>query len=184
VVHVAATRNPTQEWTAQQLRNATMDGDAPRFLLRDRDDKFGSAFDRVAEGAGTKVIKIAVRAPNMNAIVERFVVSGRRELLDHVILLGDRHLDSLVREYKVYFNEARPHQGIGQRVPSGIRHYDLSKPIVIIPVLGGLHADYRRAAQSMRFSTDEQGSHHGGQIRSAVLSRRPRGCSGARRKAL
>ncbi|MGA7740417.1 MAG: integrase core domain-containing protein, partial [Polyangia bacterium] len=101
-----------------------MDGDAPRFLLRDRDDKFGSPFDRVAKGAGTKVIKIAVRAPNMNAIAERFVGSGRRELLDHVILLGDRHLDSLVREYKVYFNEARPHQGIGQRVPSGIRHHD------------------------------------------------------------
>ena len=51
-----------------------------------------------------------------------------------------------VREYKVYFNEARPHQGIGQRVPSGIRHHDLSKPIVIRSVLGGLHADYRRAA--------------------------------------
>ena len=73
-----------------------MDGDAPRFLLRDRDDKFGSAFDHVAKGAGTKVIKIAVRAPNMNAIAERFVGSGRRELLDHVILFGDRHLDSLV----------------------------------------------------------------------------------------
>jgi putative transposase len=67
-------------------------------------------------------------------------------MLDHVILLGDRHLDSLVREYKVYFNETRPHQGIGQRVPSGIRHQDLSKSIVIKPVLGGLHADYRRAA--------------------------------------
>ena len=67
------------------------------------------------------------------------------ELLDHVILLGDRHLDSLVREYKAYFNEARP-QGRGQCVPSGIRHHDLSKPIVIRPVLGGLHADYRRDA--------------------------------------
>ena len=100
----------------------------------------------LAKGGGTKVIKIAVRAPNMNAIAERFVGSGRCELLDHVILLGDRHLDSLVREYKVYFNEARPHQGIGQRVPSGIRHHDLSKPIVIRSVLGGLHADYRRAA--------------------------------------
>jgi hypothetical protein len=82
----------------------------------------------------------------MNEIAERFVGSGRRELLDHVILLGDRHLDSLVREYKVSFNEARPHQGIGRRVPSGIQHHDLSKPIVIRTVLGGLHADYRRAA--------------------------------------
>jgi hypothetical protein len=48
VVHVATTRNPTQQWTAHQLRNATMDGDAPRFIIRDRDDKYGAAFDRVA----------------------------------------------------------------------------------------------------------------------------------------
>ena len=72
--------------------------------------------------------------------------STRRELLDHVLVLGDRHLDSMVRQYKVYFNEARPHQGIGQRVPAGIRHHDRSKPIVTIPPLGGLHVDYRRAA--------------------------------------
>jgi len=61
VVHIAATRNPTQEWTAQQLRNATMDGLAPRFLIRDRDEKFGATFDRVAKGVGTRVIKTAVR---------------------------------------------------------------------------------------------------------------------------
>jgi hypothetical protein len=64
VVHVAATRHPTQAWTAQQLRNATMDGDAPAVLLRDRDDKFGAAFDRAAQGVGIKVIRTAVRAPN------------------------------------------------------------------------------------------------------------------------
>ena len=92
VVHVAATRNPTQEWTAQQLRNATMDGAAPRFLIRDRDEKFGGAFDRVAKGVATKVIKTAVRAPNMNPVGERFVGSLRREALDHVFLLGADHL--------------------------------------------------------------------------------------------
>ena len=57
VLHIAATRNPTQEWTAQQLRNATMDGPAPRFLIRDRDEKFGATFDRAAQGAGMRVIK-------------------------------------------------------------------------------------------------------------------------------
>jgi len=65
VVHVAATRHPTQAWTAQQLRNATMDGDAPAVLLRDRDDKFGPAFDRVAQGVGAKVSGTAVRGPNI-----------------------------------------------------------------------------------------------------------------------
>jgi len=128
VVHVAATRNPTQEWTAQQLRNATMDADAPQILLRDRDDKYGPAFDHVAEGAGARVIQIAVRAPNMNAVAERFVGSARRELPDHVLILDDKHLDSLARQYRDHFNEARPHQGIRQRVPAGdLRDVDVSR---------------------------------------------------------
>jgi putative transposase len=84
VVYSAATRNPTQEWTAQQLRNATMKGEAPRFLLRDCDDKFSALFDRVAKGAGIQVIKTAVRAPDMNAVMERFLRSLRGEALDHV----------------------------------------------------------------------------------------------------
>jgi hypothetical protein len=67
-------------------------------------------------------------------------------MLDHVLLLGDRHLDSLVRQYKDYFNSARPHQGIEQSVPSGIQHHNPAKPISITPVLGSLHANYRRAA--------------------------------------
>jgi putative transposase len=61
VVHIAATRNPTQEWTAQQLRNATIEGLMPRFRIRDRDEKFGAKFDRVAEGVGTRAKKTAVR---------------------------------------------------------------------------------------------------------------------------
>jgi transposase InsO family protein len=147
VVHVAATRHPTQAWTAQQLRNATMDGDAPAVLLRDRDDKFGRAFDRVAQGVGARVIRTAVRAPNMNAVAERFVGSARRELLDHVLLFDDQHLASLLRQYQRYFNESRPHQGIEQRVPaSPVMAIDPSKPIAVTSVLGGLHVDYRRAA--------------------------------------
>src|SRR5882672_6966268 len=144
VVHVAATRHPTQAWTAQQLRNATMDGDAPAVLLRDRDDKFGAAFDRAAQGVGIKVIRTAVRAPNMNAVSERFVGSVRRELLDHVLVLDEEHLGSVLRQYQLYFNESRPHQGIGQRVPTKpVLDIDLSKPIEVTSVLGGLHVDYR-----------------------------------------
>jgi transposase InsO family protein len=147
VVYVAATRHPTQAWTAQQLRNATMDGDSPAVLLRDRDDKFGPEFDRAAQGVGAKVIRAAVRAPNMNAVSERFVGSVRRELLDHVLVLDEGHLGSLLRQYELYFNESRPHQGIGQRVPTKpVLDIDLSKPIEVTSVLGGLHVDYRRAA--------------------------------------
>ena len=147
VVYAAACRNPTQEWTTQQLRNATMDGDAPKILLRDRDDKFGASFDRVAKGVGIRVIKTAVRAPDMNAVAERFVGSARREILDHGIVIDDQHLGRLVAQYKEYFNEARPHQGIGQRIPGKPAvAIDITKPIVAKPVLGGLHHDYRRAA--------------------------------------
>ena len=147
VVYIAATRHPTQAWTAQQLRNATMDGDAPAVLLRDRDDKFGPAFDRAAKGVGAKVIRTAVRAPNMNAVSERFVGSVRRELLDHVLLLDDQHLASPVGQYARYFNESRPHQGIGQRVPTKpALNMDPSKQIEVTSLLGGLHVDYRRAA--------------------------------------
>jgi transposase InsO family protein len=73
-----------------------MDGSAPRFLIRDRDDKFGGTFDRATRGVGIRVIKTAVRAPNMNAIAERFAGSLRREMLDHVLVVDDDHwLESL-----------------------------------------------------------------------------------------
>jgi putative transposase len=125
----------------------TLDGEAPAILLRDRDDKSGSAFDRAAQGVGAKVIWTAVRAPNMNAVAERFVGSVRRELLDHVLLVDDLHFASLVRQYRRYFNEGRPHQRIGHRVPTKlVLGIDSSKPIEVTSVLGGLHVDYRRAA--------------------------------------
>ena len=95
VVYAAACRHPTEEWITQQLRNATMDGEAPEIFLRDRDDKYGPSFDRAAKGAWIRVSRTAVRAPNMNAVAERFVGSARREMLDHVIVIDDHHLDRL-----------------------------------------------------------------------------------------
>ena len=120
----------------------------PRHLATsDRDDKFGASFDHVAKGVGIRVIKIAARAPDMNAVAERFVGNARREILDHVIVLDDQHLGRLVAQYKAYFNEARPHQGIGQRIPGKPAvTIDITKPIVATPALGGLPHDYRRAA--------------------------------------
>ena len=73
VAHVAVTRAPTQACTAQPLRNATPFGQGPRFVIRDRDHKFGAAFDRVAAGAGARGVRTAVRAPLMNAVCERFL---------------------------------------------------------------------------------------------------------------
>jgi len=87
---------------------------------------------------GAKVIRTAAHAPNMNAVEERFVDNVRRELLNHMLLIDDLHLASLLRQYQLYFNESRPHQGIGQRVPTKpVLEIDPSKPIEATSVLGG-----------------------------------------------
>jgi putative transposase len=149
VVHVGVTRHPTDPWVAQQLREATPFGTAPRFLVRDNDGKYGPAFARVAAGRRITVLHTPIRAPRANATCERFLGSVRRECLDHLLVLGEGHLRRVLREYAAYFNTARPHQGIGQAVPDSPRlalSSSLGAPIVAIPVLGGLHHDYRRAA--------------------------------------
>ena len=149
MIHVGVTRGPSEKWTAQQLRNATPLGQGPQFIIRDRDDKFGADFDRAAKGAGIRVIRTAVKAPLMNSVCERYLGSVRREALDHVIILGERHMRRVLGEYAFrYHNASRPHQGLAQRIPvSTLRQScsDASK-VVAIPVLGGLHHDYRVAA--------------------------------------
>jgi transposase InsO family protein len=99
----------------------------------------------LALATGIRVIRTTVRAPNMNAICERFLGSLRRECLDHILVLDDRHLHRVVAEYIRYFNAARPHQGLRQQTPEpAVRPSD--GKIVRLPVLAGLHHDYRRAA--------------------------------------
>jgi putative transposase len=150
VVHVGVTRHPTDAWVAQQLREATPFGAQPRFLVRDNDAKYGPRFAQVAQASGIAVVRTPVRAPRANAIAERFLRSVRQECLDHLRPLGEAHLRWALGEYVAYFNQARPHQGLGQRVPaagvsSGSARHGTGD-IVAIPVLGGLHHAYRRAA--------------------------------------
>jgi hypothetical protein len=96
----------------------------------------------VAKGSGIKLIRTAVRAPLMNSVCERFLGSVRRECLDHIIILGERHLKHVVDEYSFQcFNTARPHQGLGQRIPVPTPRpvcSDASR-VHSVPVLGGLH---------------------------------------------
>jgi transposase InsO family protein len=149
VVQIGVSRRTSAAWTAQQLRNATPHGDGPRFLIRDRDGKFGAELDRVAEGAVIRILKTPCRAPKANAVCERFIDSMRRECLDHVLILGERHLRRVLGEYASYFNEERPHQGLRQRVPSEpskLRRQDQKGRHVTKAVLGGLHHSYRLAA--------------------------------------
>ncbi len=149
VVHVGVTRHPTDTWVAQQLREATPFGHHPRYLIRDNDSKYGSAFTRVASVSGIEQLRMAYRAPKENAICERFLGSVRRECLDHLLILGETHLRRTLHEYVAYFNTARPHQGIGQQVPDGVpAHKSVPKrqPVQGRPILGGLHHSYGRAA--------------------------------------
>ena len=149
VVHFNVTRCPTDPWAAQQLREATPYCQGPRYLIRDNDDKFGKRLAAVAKGTGIKVVKIPPRSPNLNPICERFLGSVPRECLDHVIILSERQLRRILKEYvEIYFSRARPHQGMGQTMPAAdsrsVRNVD--GKIVAIPILGGLHHDYRWTA--------------------------------------
>ncbi len=150
VVHVGATRHPTDAWVAQQLREATPFRQRPKYLIRDKDRKYGPAFARVAEATGIAVLRTAYRAPKQNAACERFLGSVRRECLDHVLVLGEAHLRRVLREYVAFFNGERPHQGVHQRIPDGpagpVVRVATRGEIRGIPVLGGLHHTYQRAA--------------------------------------
>ncbi len=157
VVHFRVTRHPTDEWTAQQLREATPCGEQPKYLIRDNDRKFGPAFSRVARASGIKQLRIAYKAPKMNAVCERLLGSVRREYLDHMLILNERRLHELIMKYVRYYNRSRPHQGIGQAIPELTRGQEnppaqewleatAAGKVVALPVLGGLHHDYRRAA--------------------------------------
>ena len=148
VVHVGVTRHPTDAWIAQQFREATPFGQRPRFLIRDNDGKFGAARERVADASGIAVLRTPYRAPRANAVCERFLGSVRRECLDHILVHGERHLARVLREYAAYFNRDRPHQGLDQAVPepSPGDTVHCAGPIRAVPVLGGLHHTYQRAA--------------------------------------
>ena len=149
MVHFGVTREPSAAWGGPQLREATPFGAGPKYLIRDNDTKYGTLFDEVAKGTGIEVLRTPYRAPRANAICERFWGSVRRECLDHLLVFSTRQLRRAVNEYVEYFNHARPHQGLGQRIPEGPREAERearSEKIISFPVLGGMHHDYRRAA--------------------------------------
>ena len=88
-----------------------------RFLVRDRDTKFTAAFDAVFAAEGIRVLRTPVRAPRANAYAERWVRTGREDCLDWLLILGERHLRQVVREYADHYNHSRPHRALGLRAP-------------------------------------------------------------------
>jgi putative transposase len=150
IVYMGVTQFPTDEWTAQQLREATPWGQRPKYLIRDRDKKYATRFSAVVASSDIQELKTPYRSPRANGICERFIGSLRRECLDHVLIQDGKQLQRVVQEYTAYYNQERPHQGISQRIPDD---HDLprSKPtsgrVKSRAILGGLHHSYSRATE-------------------------------------
>ena len=150
-VHLAGcTAHPTVEWVTQQARQLSwqlQDGElAARYLIHDRDSKFSPSFDTVFHTEGVEIVRTPYRAPTANAIAERWVGSVRRECLDHLLIVSEAHLRHVLTAYVRHFNEARPHQGLGQRTPVPRREEGGEGPVRRRDVLGGLLREYVREA--------------------------------------
>jgi transposase InsO family protein len=135
---------------SQQARQITwelQERDLPmRYLIHDHDTKFAGLFDTVFESEGIEIVNIPFEAPNANAIAERWVRSVREECLDRLIILNERHLHRVLNEYITYYNARRPHQGIDQDSPLGLKSVTAEGPILYRKVLGGIIRDYYREA--------------------------------------
>lgn len=150
-VYVAGcTRQPNATWVAQQARQFLWqlqdEQRAMRFLIHDRDTKFSAAFETVFAAAGIETLLTPYRAPNANAVAERWVRSVGTECLDRLLILNEEHLRRVLKEYTDYYNTARPHQGLHQQAPIPFQPGPLHALIHCRDVLGGLIHDYRRQA--------------------------------------
>ena len=118
---LGATEHPVQAWVVQQARNLLMDLEDTRtrvkFVLHDRDASFTAAFDAVFQAAGVRIVRSAVQAPRMNSVMERWIGSCRRELLDRTLIWNKRHLMIVLREYEDFYNTHRPHRTLKQAAP-------------------------------------------------------------------
>jgi len=147
IVHFNVTEHPTAAWTAQQMIDAFPDDTAPRWLLRDRDAIYGEVFRcRVAAmGIGERLSSPS--SPWQNPYAERLIGSIRRECLDHVIVVGERHLRRVLTGYFVYYHRARTHLSLQKDAPSPRRVQTLTEgDVIAFPEVGGLHHRYERRA--------------------------------------
>jgi hypothetical protein len=114
ILHVNVTDNPSAEWTQQQLREA-LPGDHPfRFLIHDRDSIFSQELDEAVAAMGVRVLRTPFRASQANAVCERLIGTIRRECLDFLIPLGQRHLKNILNRWVHHYNHGRVHMTLGQ----------------------------------------------------------------------
>jgi putative transposase len=153
IVHWNLTEHPTADWTVQQFR-AVVPGDQPeRFLIHDRDSIYAAAVNGAVAAMGLTVLKTPVRCPQANAYCERLIGTIRRECLAWLIIVNERHLRSILKEWVPHYNRGRPHASLGPGIPDvpcgeaeqpskGHRIPDGHR-VVAVPILAGLHHEYR-----------------------------------------
>jgi transposase InsO family protein len=147
ILHVNATEHPTAAWTARQLREACGIEDTPKYLIRDRDAIYGAAFHRQARALRIKQAPTAPQSPWQNPYAERVIGSIRRHCLDHVIVLGERHLKRILSSYVDYYNGTRTHLCIYKDAPDGPPAQPPEQGRVVeLNRVGGLHHEYVRMA--------------------------------------
>jgi putative transposase len=145
LVHFEVTAHPTAAWVWRQLIEATPWDRKPRYLIHDHDRVWGANLGLHASALAIKSLRTPIQAPRANSIAERWVGTARRECLDHLIPISERHLRKVLAEFVDYYNHDRPHRSLGLQAP-------FPKPpathgrIAVRPVLGGLHHVYERAA--------------------------------------
>ncbi len=143
LVWINVTTNPTAEWIARQITEAFPWNEAPRYLIRDRDQIYGTVVTRRLRTMGIRDKPTAPGSPWQNGFAERLIGSIRRECVDHMIVLGEAHLRRILTKYAAYYNELRTHRSLNKDAPihRAIQHLG---GIVSAPILGGLHHHYYR----------------------------------------
>ena len=152
ILHHSVTAHPTAEWTLQQFREALPGDHSYRFVIHDRDCIFSKELDKSVAEFGVRVLRTPVRAPKANSVCERFGGTLRRECLDFLIPLNERHLKAILKVWVTHFNHGQPHMSLGPGIPEPFQHpppedrsrHRLAAGHVIRskPVLGGLHHEY------------------------------------------
>ena len=146
ILHLNVTRHPTSTWIVQQLREAFPYESAPRFLLFDHDQKYGLEVPAAIRSLQITGVQTSIQSPWQNGVAERWVGSCRRELLDHILALNERHLRRLLSEYVSYHHDDRTHLGLCKETPSRRIRSAATGSVISYARLGGLHHRYDRAA--------------------------------------
>ena len=148
VVHFNVTEHPTAHWTTQQIVDAFPDDSAPAYLLRDRDQVYGAQFRHRVKGLRLEEALTAPHSPWQSPFVERLIGSVRRECLDHVVVLSERHLCRILTRYFAYYHRSRTHLSLDKNTPDTrpIARPAFGHIIIQIPEVGGLHHRYERRA--------------------------------------